>query len=698
MKKIFIYSMALAGLLFASCAKNEVEQPEVATGLVAFNIEAATRSGEYDPMAFCTLRIYSEEGLIRKYTSLEEIPQTLNLLAGNYRADVELGQRLYASFEEKSYHGEQPFVVEAGKTTPVEVVCRLLNATVVVNYDDSIAQNFNPGFSTSVELYDVASTLEFTASGEGYFLPENEGDELSWCFEGNHPERGQITSEGTIAIKAGGKYRLNFAYSPDAVGLLDFQIEVVEPTPENGGDVIIFSPEPIFKGADFDISTSQTLFGEPRTILLTSPNTIKSLSLEVEGKSFDLANESVEGIQVVKSDDKNWMIQVSDLFFANYIGGDHAMNFTAIDIEGGAGRTTAIFSTQGIVPATANDCNLWLNTAYIQVKIYDPKVQRVEVKMRRVGGEWYSYNAVRTDETTFTAEVAPQWVNTTNNAGAEAFKLNPQTGIFANASYESRAVIDGQEKSLTATFTTSVDQPITDGDFENGGLSCFGTSNTKAPFWGSGNNTFKKNLCAQSSFPGMSNNACVKMQTSSTMGFLAAGNLFTGYFLFDLGSQTGTVCFGQDYDWKARPSALRFKYHATVGKATQNNFKDETGNYPVKEGEQDRARVYAMIVDWSGRPEVSSGSDIPQGCFDPAKVTSLPSVGNVIAAAVLMIDKSTEGGEMVTVEVPFLYYNKTAKPSKNIKVVIAASANAYGDYMCGCKDNCLYVDDFEWVY
>ena len=698
MKKIFIYSMALAGLLFASCAKSEVEQPEVATGAVAFNIEAQTRSGEYDPMAFCTLRIYSEEGLIRKYTSLEEIPQTLNLLAGNYRADVELGQRLYASFEEKSYHGEQPFEVVAGKTTPVEVVCRLLNATVEVNYDDSVAENFAPGFLTSVELYDVASTLEFTASGEGYFLPEKEGDELTWRFVGAHPERGEVKSEGTIAIKAGGKYRLNFAYSPNATGVLNFDLEVVEPTPENGGDVIIFSPEPIFKGADFDISTSQALFGDPRTIILTSPNALKSLSLEIEGKTFDLANASVEGIQVVKSDDKNWQIEVSDLFFANYIGGDHAMNFTAVDTEGGTGRTTAIFSTQGIVPATANDCNLWLNTAYIQVKIYDPKVQRVEVKMRRVGGEWYSYTATRTDETTFTAEVAPQWITTANDAGVEAFELNPKTGVFANASYESRAVIDGQEKSLTATFTTSVDQPIPDGGFENGGISCFGTSNSKAPFWGSGNNTFKKNLCTQGSYNGMGGNACVKMQTSATMGFLAAGNLFTGYFLFDMGSQTGTVCFGQDYDWKARPSAIRFKYHAKVGLATQNNFTDETGNYPVKTGDQDRARIYAMIVDWSKRPEVSSGSDKPKGCFDPAKVTSLPNVGNVIATAVLMIEESTTSGKMESIEIPFIYYDKTAKPSSNIKVVIAASANAYGDYMCGCKDNCLYVDDFEWVY
>lgn len=698
MRNIHHIFVALLALLFASCAKSEVEMPQAAgMGAVAFNIEAQTRSGEYDPMDYCTLRIYSQEGLVRKYTSLEEIPQVLNLVAGNYTADVELGDGALASFTSKSYHGEQPFEVVAGAQTPVEVVCQVRNATVEVNYDESVAANLEAEFLTSVVLYDASSTLDFTASGEGYFLPESEGEELSWSFKGNHPEKGAITKEGTIAIKAGGKYRLNFAFSPDATGLLNFEIEVVEPTPENGGDVIIFSPEPVIKGDGFDIATTQVLFNASRKVSVTSPNALSALTLEVDGQFFDLANATVEGVTVVKSDDKNWSIEISDAFFSPFVGGDHALNFTATDVEGGTGRATATFTTQGIVPATAADCNLWTNTGAIHVKIYDPNIQSVAVKMRRAGGEWFTYTATRSDESTFTAVVEPEWAATTNSAGATAYKPNTATGIFANASYEARAIIDGVEKSATAAFATTVSQPIPYADFEDGSISCFSKSNSNAPFWGSGNNTFKSSLCVQSTFSGMGGSHCVKMQTSATLGYLASGNLFTGRFLFDMGSQTGTVCFGQNYDWKARPSAIRFKYHATVGKATMNKYKDESGVYPVKEGEQDKARVYAMIVDWSSQPEVTSGSGQPTGCFDPAGITSLPA-GKVIAAAVLMIDSSTSDSSMVTAEVPFIFYDKITKPTATYKLVIAAAGNAYGDYMCGCEDNCLYVDDFEWVY
>ena len=53
---------------------------------------------------------------------------------------------------------------------------------------------------------------------------------------------------------------------------------------------------------------------------------------------------------------------------------------------------------------------------------------------------------------------------------------------------------------------------------------------------------------------------------------------------------------------------------------------------------------------------------------------------------------------MVEVELPFYYYDRVTKPQGNYTLVISCSANAYGDYMCGCDSNVMYVDDFEWVY
>ena len=83
----------------------------------------------------------------------------------------------------------------------------------------------------------------------------------------------------------------------------------------------------------------------------------------------------------------------------------------------------------------------------------------------------------------------------------------------------------------------------------------------------------------------------------------------------------------------------------------------------------------------------------------PKRESTTATVGKIIAVASFYIDKSTEGGSMVTVEdVEFKYYDKITKPSSAYTMTIQCTNSAYGDYMCGCSTNVMYVDDFEWVY
>ena len=44
------------------------------------------------------------------------------------------------------------------------------------------------------------------------------------------------------------------------------------------------------------------------------------------------------------------------------------------------------------------------------------------------------------------------------------------------------------------------------------------------------------------------------------------------------------------------------------------------------------------------------------------------------------------------------YEEKAPAPTGDYTIVISCAANAYGDYMTGYSEACLYVDDFEWVY
>ena len=62
------------------------------------------------------------------------------------------------------------------------------------------------------------------------------------------------------------------------------------------------------------------------------------------------------------------------------------------------------------------------------------------------------------------------------------------------------------------------------------------------------------------------------------------------------------MSFGQPYAWKARPKALKLQYYAEkIGIADI----DKNFGAPIREGDQDKARIMVAIVDWNTRREVS---------------------------------------------------------------------------------------------
>lgn len=72
---------------------------------------SATRAeadGEYDPLQRLAVRIYRASGeLLRQYTA-ETLPSRLELLAGEYRVEVDAGEAVPASFTKRFYKGERP--------------------------------------------------------------------------------------------------------------------------------------------------------------------------------------------------------------------------------------------------------------------------------------------------------------------------------------------------------------------------------------------------------------------------------------------------------------------------------------------------------------------------------------------------------------------------------------------------------------
>lgn len=721
MKRTSIHILLLCtALTAASCSGEATDEGGAAgTGVVEMNISTtrAEADAEYDPKDHLVARIYnSRNELIRKYTS-ETFVKQLELIAGEYRIAVEAGEAVPASFTKRFYKGEETFAVNPGQTTEAEVKCRRQNTAAEVKFDASVTGAFDPGFrfwivagdsfdAEKAEL-EAVPALKYTSDATGYFtLPEGVTT-FAWHFEGTHSERGQIVMEGKQEqIQAGGKYVFTCLFSKDLPGFIQCVVIQVDTSSDEQDDTIVFSPDPTIEGDGFDIARPQGYIpGDSwtRSYKLAAMAPLKTAELRFGEQTYDLMNNSAEGIDVVRNNDLSLTVTLSEAFLAGCPAGIHSASFHIADTKDAETTVASEFRVQGILPVGKEDYDLWTNTVTLRAQVVDPNVTAVTFGLKN-GESWLEAEGTADANGCYTATYRPGWNKSANAAGLTVYTPEPGSGIWAGGSYEFRAVIGEVQSEGTFTASDAAEQRIPNGDMEDSNLSCFTINNETTDFWGSGNNITKiivtinlSDLCTQQDKNG-SNCALLKSAAAGAAGFnmLAAGNLFSGTFVKP--STQGTVGFGKHLPWTARPRAMRVKYHATIGDVDYVKYKDDSGNDPIAIGQKDKARIFVAIVDWDAPHNVSSGTSDPSGMWDPETGVGLSDKETLIGYGSEWITESTSGDDWIDVELPIYYYDHVTKPTKAYNVVISCSANAYGDYMNGCSTNKLYVDDFEWVY
>lgn len=651
---ISYFAVLLAVLLGAACSKDDsAAGSDNRTGVMAMTVSTrqTADTGEYDPLQHQTVYIYNDEGgLLRKYTSKEALPERLELLAGTYRVAVEAGEEAPADFTKRLYKGEETFTVKPGETTNVAVVCQIVNTVVEVKFDDSILQNLAPGYSV-------------------------------WI--------------------AGGKYTLTFKYSPDLPGYIDCVLISVDPGTDDKDDEIIFSPDPAVISEGFDIAEIQKYVSGEKKYRILAFSELTRFTVSVGDKSYDALNGTTEGISLEPVDKYNVRLTLSDAFFASCQAGDQKVTLRIEDANGGSSEVATTYRLEGLVPVTADDYDLWANTVTLRVVSFTPGTT-VQFGLRSSGGEWQPMAGTSQGNDFITATYAPQWEEkTTADWSTPATvlpysRLKKGTGISAGNTYDYKATVGSKE--LSGRFTADEGAPMTDGSLESWrSAQQFPGSGTNYTFWGSGYNPFAKELCTRDeAMPGRVGTYCAKLSaTYNTLAKVPApGNLFTGDFAIQvLGGMGGNVSFGKKFAYNARPRAVRFKYHATIGEV---NYNLHGGKIPV--GEMDKARIFVCIVDWTAQQKVFAGTKAPTGTWDPETQTEAAN-GPIIGYASKFIEETTQGDEMVEVILPINYYQDTAAaPDGKYNIVVSCSTSAYGDYMDACTTNVMYVDDFEWVY
>ena len=673
-------------LVAVSCSDNIDSSINVDYGEGAVRLGVVTRTAEssaIDAETPVVIKIYKveneEQQLIRRYTSVNDVPETLALLAGNYVAKVQVGDKQAVSFYNKYYYGEAKFAVEAGIVTPVTVDCKLLSTVVSVAYDASVTEKLSEGYFTTVaiaESYDADAiesgdvlSLKYTESKDGYVIMPEGQTSLYWHFEGTHPEEGDIVKEGLIEnIKPAAKYTITFKYSKDAPGNLVFEATVDESV-EEYDDTIIFSPDPVVLGDGFDMTETQLSTTASRKYNVTSLAAIETMNVTIDGVEYNLLESAPAGITVTKIDDMTYTVYVENSFFNGVTGGKQSLSFYIKDADGGELDNKAIeYNVQGITPLSAEDYSLWFGTATFKANVVNTAASSVKIAYSTDGTSWTEVAAVAGDGI-YKADIAD----------------------FACAkNYSYKLIVDGVEYGKSLQLATPAGAQIPNGDMERWSKPTWWLpyGEGDAPFWLTGNeggNMAGATLTQSSDDvrPGSagSKSAYLKSQKATVMGIgkFAAGNLFTGTFAMN--GLDGIVTFGRDFTFTAKPKSLSFWMKNNEGTIDEGSKASGTDKYT------------AMILITDGTTYAVNTKD--ESTFIQITKEGMESLKGVIGYGFLTGADSRSEWTEETIEITYREDMKNVKPKK---IVVSFTPSGYGDYFCGSTSSWMYVDDIVLNY
>lgn len=244
-----------------------------------------------------------------------------------------------------------------------------------------------------------------------------------------------------------------------------------------------------------------------------------------------------------------------------------------------------------------------------------------------------------------------------------------------------------EEYGAELTFTTGVSIQVPNTDFDNwwlNGKVWNPWAEGADPFWDSGNKG-ATTLGSSNTYPsddtptGSGKSACLETRFVGIgmIGKLAAGNIFTGYYVATDGTN-GILSFGREFT--QRPTRLRgyFKYKSTAISST-------TAGYEDLKGRNDTCIVWCALSD-KGSPYEIRTNPRNQQLFNPDDPT-------VIAYGNFQLGETVNNYRQFEVKLDYKATNRVPT-----HIVIVASASKYGDFFTGGNGSVLYIDDFELLY
>lgn len=709
-KLTYLAAAAIAVSALSGCSSEEPIQT-TGEGTVFFSatlnsdVKVRSRATLDELKETARLWISNEKGLVRHYDVLADVPsEGVKLLTGNYVAEAWAGDSVPASFDDRFFKGREEFTIANGDNKSVELVCKIANTVVSVNYEESAKAALH---DYKLTVGHSQGSLDFVGDTEdrGYFMMNSRDKDLTWTLTGTLNDGTTYTRTGTIEnCKPATLYAMNIKCTEQDIEIGGAYFDVVVDESEIVvEDEITIVSAPVVQGYNFDIEQpvrakrgslgrrSLWIKGATQiTNLVLSCDKFSSL-LGISGNDFDfitMTNTDLKNTIVSKGinytmnyDDVQDLAAVKVNFeesFTNLLtDGEYDIVVTATDKNGktGTGTLKFIVSDDAVTTGSVDVTTVWTNRAVITGTVTSAEATNPVLKYRKKG--------------------ASEWIDAETTLSGNAMSAS-LTGLEAGTTYEYVAAADGFISSTIGTFTTETAAQLPNSGFEDwykDGKTWMAFAQGGSMFWDSGNAATKSFsfINANPTYPDESvkhsGTYSVCLHSQNVVVKFAAGNLFVGEFIRTDGTN-GVLGWGRPFT--SRPSKLRgwVKY-------SPQSVNHTDSSYPaLGSGDTDNGIIYIALLDGS-QLLTDSSKQYPVIIKTKEKQLFDKNASNVIAYGELKFTEATAGDGMIQFEIPITYYHNDVKP---VYIMCTASASIGGDYFVGGDDSKMWLDDLELVY
>lgn len=691
----------------------------------------------------CVVYISSEKGLIQKYTGIESIPEEIRLKSGSYVAEAWTGDSVPASWDKKFFRGYQPFEISSG-LNQVVLNCRIANVLASVNpttIDPDLMKDWTIEVSNSRgSLTFDADNMDFA---KAYFMmpTDKEASEsagvnakesvLNYTIAGSNAEGKDFKVTGKIEnVKSAHEYIFNIEYHPDyeSIGGAFVTVTIDDRETLIEDEVEIFAA-PAINGADFEISKqivgNAGAFNE-KIIKVSGFSGLRSIMISTEdNEAFHLPAQNIDLLNI--TDGALPAVQASGLEWNEVFNADKNLGICYITLTKTMLNALPERDQEYVLNISATDKNGKTSDASVRLAVGEGAIviedpvripDQIETDLLSIGSHFLSVPIeVVSDETTNPGvryreagtsswtEVPLATVNQVRGSRAHGkIAYVRLTGLKASTRYEIQAISDGfagESRYMTtegvflipnssmenwSKFTVADDQM--GNQVKVSDKIVLPNAGGTRTFWDTGNHgsaTMSKTLTQSSSAMVHSGVYAAELKSQfvgiGTIGKLAAGNLFAGYYYATNGTN-GLIKFGRPYDG-SHPSALKVWVNYRPGKA---DSKGGNNNY-IPQGSEDKGQIYVAL----STKVVEVDTRYEDKLFNP-KSDEIVAYGQVTFDGNYGPD-----GQLAELEIPIEYYEK-AKTTRPLYLIIVCTASKYGDFFSGGEGSLMYLDDFELIY